>query len=254
MDVIILAAGLGTRLKKRTTATPKALVALQNKPLLGFALDAFLARSWIDRAIVVTGFERKQVQDYLSTRSDPKPVLEIWNVDYKKGNFYSLACGLREVGEEFLVTNADHIFPTDLLDHVYETSNQVTAVCDFDRNLQDDCMKVELSEGSNRRMRRIHKKLTTYQCGYIGMTVVRKNGLGAYKQAVERVQSRREDSAYAEMVVQELADGNVSSAPCVADASGFGWLEVDTEEDYAHATEVLKNPLFLKSGKSRSPT
>jgi len=245
-----MAACLGTRLKDRTRTLPKALISLEGRPLLAYVLDAFLSRSWVDRAVVVTGFEREQVRDYLRSRRDSKPIQEQWNPDFKKGNFYSLLCGLAATREGFVVTNADHLFPRALLDHVYENTKGVTATCDFDRKLAPDCMKVKLYSGSEpRRVEKIHKQLTEFDCGYIGMTWVKPEGRVAYLDAVGKVNTKGEESAWAEQVLENLASQGPENAPFVADASGFGWLEIDDEADYQRATVVLKeHPRFFDTG------
>jgi len=250
MDIIILAAGFGSRLKERTRTLPKAMISLQGKPLLQYALDQFLSQEQVSRAIVVTGFERHQVQEFLAGYKSKKPILEVFNPDFQKGNFYSLLSGLKLNDGDFLVTNTDHVFPSSLIHKVLESRSEVGAVCDFDRKLTDDCMKIKLS--NKKRVQEIHKKLSSYDCGYIGMTLVREHGRPKYMNAVESVIASQNPQAYAEMILSEMAK-IAGSAPEVIDASGFGWLEIDTEDDYLQAEKTLKEEKnFLTFGKSKS--
>lgn len=242
MDLLLLAAGLGSRLGERTKDLPKALIEVHGKTLLDYVLDHAAALEWIDRVIVVTGFEREKMLRHLETRAQKKPLIEAHNGEYRKGNFYSLYKGLSHVGTSWVTMNVDHIYPSRLLRHCWKQHGYVSAICDHDRPLMFDCMKVKLDATS--RIQNIHKKLTDYDRGYIGMTFVAEDGKAHYMQAVETVRAKNDDSAWAEMVLQTMADEGHS--PNIVDASGFGWLEVDDETDLARAEQTLQNnPHFL---------
>ena len=55
MKAIILAAGLGTRLRPMTENTPKALVKVNQKPLVEYQIE-FLKERGIDEIIIVVGY------------------------------------------------------------------------------------------------------------------------------------------------------------------------------------------------------
>src|SRR5262245_23717479 len=63
MDAVILAAGLGTRLRPHTLHTPKPLLAVRGRPILDWTLGALPAG--VDRVIVVVHYLAQQVEDYL---------------------------------------------------------------------------------------------------------------------------------------------------------------------------------------------
>jgi|SRR5262245_14930717 len=63
MDAILLAAGLGTRLRPHTEKTPKPLLPVQGRPILDWIVGALPAR--VDRIIVVTHYLGEQVAEYL---------------------------------------------------------------------------------------------------------------------------------------------------------------------------------------------
>ncbi len=64
MDAVILAAGLGTRLRPHTLQTPKPLLPVQGRPILDWALAAL--PSAVDRVVVVVHYLADQVQSYLN--------------------------------------------------------------------------------------------------------------------------------------------------------------------------------------------
>jgi bifunctional UDP-N-acetylglucosamine pyrophosphorylase/glucosamine-1-phosphate N-acetyltransferase len=63
MDAIILAAGLGTRLRPHTLTTPKPLLPVQGRPILDWALGSLPPA--VDRVIVVVHYLADQVETYL---------------------------------------------------------------------------------------------------------------------------------------------------------------------------------------------
>src|SRR5437764_12759172 len=63
MDAVLLAAGLGTRLRPHTLTTPKPLLPVRGRPILDWTLGA-LPRS-VDRVIVVVHYLADQMEKYL---------------------------------------------------------------------------------------------------------------------------------------------------------------------------------------------
>lgn len=65
MRAILLAAGLGTRLKPLTDTTPKCLVPINGKPLLDIWLEDLLAAG-VTRLLINLHYKTEQVQKYLA--------------------------------------------------------------------------------------------------------------------------------------------------------------------------------------------
>jgi len=66
MDAIIMAAGLGTRLRPHTLTTPKPLLPVQGRPILDWALGSLPPR--VDRVLVVVNYLAEQIEAYLRTQ------------------------------------------------------------------------------------------------------------------------------------------------------------------------------------------
>jgi len=66
MDAIILAAGLGTRLRPYTLTTPKPLLPVRGRPILDWTLAALPAG--VERLVVVTHHLADQVERYLRSQ------------------------------------------------------------------------------------------------------------------------------------------------------------------------------------------
>jgi choline kinase len=240
--VILLAAGLGARLRPLTHKVPKALIICAGWPLLAYDI-AFARRAVAPggRIVVVGGYHEDLVKEYLEVEAPD--ITMVVNPDYEKANILSVAAGVRAVDGDFLLMNVDHIYPLAFADRFTSTSGDVVCATDFDRKLGADDMKISLD--AERRVRRISKKLEEFDCGYIGMTLVRPEGVAAWRECFESVLATRPENGVAEEVVQALADSGRPASIC--DLSGLGWLEVDTLGELETAEEqLMEDQDFLK--------
>jgi len=64
MKALLLAAGLGTRLRPLTETTPKCLVPIQGKPLMAYWLDLLLPK-YVTQVLVNTHYLPQAVQDFI---------------------------------------------------------------------------------------------------------------------------------------------------------------------------------------------
>src|SRR6202521_1935691 len=67
MDAVIMAAGLGTRLRPHTLTTPKPLLPVQGRPILDWALGSLPAA--VNRVLVVVNYLAEQVEAYLGKQT-----------------------------------------------------------------------------------------------------------------------------------------------------------------------------------------
>jgi choline kinase len=237
VQVLIMAAGLGSRLKDLTTETPKALIEACGRPLIDYSL-AFAKAVGAERRIVVSGFCHSNVAAFVGRVAPDAIIVE--NKGYRFGNLLSMLAGKDELAQGgFLLMNTDHIYNPPIAKIVAGTiasATEVTAFCDTDRKLGTDDMKVALDNG---RVKAMAKTLSTYDVGYVGMTFVPTSRREDYVAAAGRVATSKSGlDKHVESILVELA--TAGSAPAIADISGHGWLEIDEPQERAHADEVLK--------------
>ncbi len=68
MEAMILAAGIGTRLRPLTDGTPKALIPVRGRPLLAHVLERLVATG-VTRIVVNTHHHAAQIERYLATHT-----------------------------------------------------------------------------------------------------------------------------------------------------------------------------------------
>jgi bifunctional UDP-N-acetylglucosamine pyrophosphorylase/glucosamine-1-phosphate N-acetyltransferase len=108
MDAVILAAGLGTRLRPHTLHTPKPLLPVQGRPILDWTLGALPAQ--VDRVVVVVHYLADQVERYLKEQKH----FAHWQVvpqEVPRGTGDALRhCQPHLRPEPFLVLNGDDLY------------------------------------------------------------------------------------------------------------------------------------------------
>jgi bifunctional UDP-N-acetylglucosamine pyrophosphorylase/glucosamine-1-phosphate N-acetyltransferase len=108
MDAVLLAAGLGTRLRPHTLTTPKPLLAVQGRPILDWTLGALPPS--VNRVVVVVHYLADQVEGYLRRQTH----FQNWAI-VPQGTPRGTGDALRKCrehihSERFLVINGDDLF------------------------------------------------------------------------------------------------------------------------------------------------
>ena len=243
MQFVLLAAGLGSRLGAMTAQLPKALITVGPAPLVSHVLR-FAARLQPRQIVVVGGFgfplvaeeiARIQASDHPAARL---PLALVENTRFRDGNLLSLMAARPLIDGEFVLCNVDHIYRGAIAEVVRPAASEVTAFIDTDRQLGADDMKVERDPAG--RVRKIAKTLTTFDCGYVGMTRVPGSALARYFAVADGALAEDGPAIHVERVLARLAE--TPAPPVCRDISGHGWLEVDTPDERAHAEEALRDP------------
>lgn len=108
MDAIILAAGLGTRLRPYTLTTPKPLLPIQGRPILDWTLAA-LPKS-VDRVVVVTHYLAEQVEEYLKSQSHFRNWVTVYQAQPRGTGDAFRSCRGHVTAERCLVLNGDDLY------------------------------------------------------------------------------------------------------------------------------------------------
>lgn len=113
MEVIVLAGGLGTRLRSVVHEIPKCLAPVGGRPFLGYLLD-WLAAQGADHVVFSVGYLKEQVISYL--QDNPWPFAYDFAVEdtpLGTGGGIRLALSLCRENIVFVV-NGDTFYPVDL--------------------------------------------------------------------------------------------------------------------------------------------
>lgn len=115
---VILAAGMGTRLKEHGKLKPKGFLQLGERPIIEESLQR-LRSAGIQRVLIVTGH---QAQFYEQLAEDSKGyVRTVHNAQYAdSGSMYSLYCAREHIDSDFLLLESDLIYEQRALQQVLD--------------------------------------------------------------------------------------------------------------------------------------
>ena len=119
-SAVILAAGMGIRLRDVTGLLPKGLLEIGGKSLIHRSLEN-LKNEGIDRAVIVTGFQESLYHEHLQQQAD---IPELEFVHSKKfeetGSMHSLFVAQNYLQEDFLLLESDLLYESRALPSVID--------------------------------------------------------------------------------------------------------------------------------------
>jgi len=118
-QAVILAAGMGVRLKELNRGIPKGFISLaDNIPIIEHSIEALLACGITD-IIIVTGF---MDEHYENLRSRYPQIKTVRNEKYSEtGTMYSLWCARKLLNTDFILLESDLIFETRAIRELLES-------------------------------------------------------------------------------------------------------------------------------------
>ena len=131
MQAIILAAGMGKRLKDLTANNTKCMVKVNGVTLIERMLNQ-LDKLNLERIVVVIGYEGRKLQEYISTLNISTKIEYVENEIYDKtNNIYSLALAKEYLLQaDTLLLESDLIFEDDVLKLLIDDKRETLALVD----------------------------------------------------------------------------------------------------------------------------
>lgn len=145
MQAIILAAGMGKRLKELTENNTKCMVKVDGVALIDRALHQ-LERLNLSKVVIVVGYEGEKLMQYIGTLGVKTPITYINNTVYDKtNNIYSLAMAKEYlVEEDTILLESDIIFEDAVLQALLEDPRDTLALVDkYERWMDGTVVKLD---------------------------------------------------------------------------------------------------------------
>ncbi|MBQ5992011.1 MAG: aminotransferase class I/II-fold pyridoxal phosphate-dependent enzyme [Clostridia bacterium] len=144
MQAIILAAGMGKRLKELTQNNTKCMVKVNGITLIDRMLHQ-IDRQHLSRVVIVVGYEGQKLIDYIGTLDIQTPIVYINNPIYDKtNNIYSLALAKDWLlKDDTLLFESDLIFEDEVLDMLVNDPRDTLALVDkYEAWMDGTCVKL----------------------------------------------------------------------------------------------------------------
>lgn len=114
-QVIVMAAGMGARMKELTKEIPKPLIKIEDKPMLEINIE-YMIDAGIDRVVIIVGYFKEKFIYLKEKYRNQIEILFIENHRYANTNtIYSLFCACNEFICDSYITTADNY----LLENLY---------------------------------------------------------------------------------------------------------------------------------------
>lgn len=149
MQAIILAAGMGKRLKDLTMENTKCMIKVNGITLIERMLKQLDSLN-LCRIIMVVGYEGKKLKDYVNTLNIMTSIEYIENpIYYKTNNIYSLALAKEQLKEDnTLLLESDLIFEDSILEYLIKDERDTLALVDKYESWMDGTV-VKLDDEDN---------------------------------------------------------------------------------------------------------
>lgn len=235
MQAIILAAGMGKRLKDLTQNNTKCMVKVNGVTIIDRMLHQ-IEKQHLSRIVIVTGYESQKLMDYVKTLDIQTPIIYVNNPIYDKtNNIYSLYLARDYLcKEDTLLFESDLIFDDAVIDLLMDDPRETLALVDKYASWMDGtCVKLSEDDsieafvpGSKFKFEEIkdyYKTVNIYKFSKFFSETYYVPFLDAYSKALG-------DNAYYEQVLRVITmlDEPVIKAKRL---SGQLWYEIDDIQD-----------------------
>ncbi len=237
MKAVILAAGIGSRIRPLTNDKPKSLLSINGKTILQRMLENIKAAG-LTQIIIITGYLENQIKNFVLKEFPDLDVNFCTNNIYHKTNTaYSLLLAKDFVAnDDFIKFDADVVFELEILKRLVKCPNSALAI-DRNINLDAEEIKVRVEKGKIVEVgKKIKPSLALGES--IGIEKVTNAAAQIFLGQLELLMQKPEnfneyyDDSYPKIVEAGLPFEAV-------DITGLKWVEIDTLQDYELAQKTF---------------
>jgi len=245
-SAIILAAGMGNRLKPLTNDKPKCMLEIRGKTIMERMLKT-LRECGVNDISVVRGYGREMINF--------SGIKYYENINYENNNILqSLFYAESEMNNVFIFSYSDIIYKKSVLEKLLESKSDISLIVDMDWKKQYENRKkhpiseAELVKVENGQIVTIGKGIVNsneVHGEFIGLAKFSEKGAEIlkkeYHRVLEEIKNRQDqrfqnavclEKAYLTDMIQELIDRGYPISNI--DIQG-NWMEIDTDEDLRKA-------------------
>jgi len=230
MQAVILAAGLGRRIRSISSSVPKCLIEVNGKKILQHQLDILRSRG-IQDIVIVVGYLKEKIKVLLGDT-----VGYVENAIYKESNSsYSLWLARDRLVEDFIYLNADLIFDGAILKKLLDHPAENAMAIDSSRiKFEDDMFKVRLNKD---RVIGLNKRLDARKAiaSAPGPVKFSQRGRDILFQELDEIIGQGDKSQWCYSIFSRVAERIELKG---IDIAGLSWMEIDTDEDLERASKM----------------
>ncbi len=229
---IILAAGVGSRLRPMTNSIPKCMVKTAGKPILEYQIDAYRVAG-IRELVIVVGYEGQAIKNYCKHIKDIK-ISIIENSEYENSNnMYSFYLASKFIeGRPFILNNADLAIESSIVKKLLDSDDESSVAIDSSQFL-DESMKVSINQDGfiSDISKKINKK-NSIGCSIDFYKFSAGDGIKFINSVVEIIEVEGNVKDWTEVALQKAFKSQSLKFKAL-DIAGLDWVEIDNYEDLA---------------------
>lgn len=234
MKAVLLAAGLGTRLRPITNEVPKCMVPINGMPIIEKQI-LNLVENGVKDIYVVAGYKSDVLITFLNDKYPFVYVVEN-NVYDTTNNMFSLYLTMKLVkGNEFLLMNSDVFHDANIEAGLINSSESNMIACDYGRYIEES-MKITVD---GNRIVHISKQITP-EDAYATSIDVYKIGIEAgnilFDMCVDIIEKQGNRNSWTEVALDQIF-AKIEFNPYKIEGR---WFEIDNHNDLAAAEELFK--------------
>lgn len=233
MKVVIIAAGMGSRLWGETDRRPKTLLPFGNGTILSTIIGSFRSIG-LDEFVITVGFNAALVVEHVrGQNSYGCRISFVENPEWERGNGLSVLAAAGELDDApFLLSMSDHVVTPGALELIHShpspanlllVDRQVGRVFDI-----DDATKVQLRDSAIIGIGKDLPRYDALDCGVFRLT-------SRFMEAV-RAESAAGREGISDAVRRLAAAGDMEAVFMLED---HRWNDLDTPGAYRHAVSGL---------------
>jgi len=240
MQAVILAAGMGKRLKKYTENNTKCMLKIEGKTLIERTMEA-LVEAGITRLVIVAGYKGENLKKYLLEECE-NPVIKKMEIKFidnnifdKTNNIYSLSLAKEELAkDDTILLESDLIYDYKLIKRLAESKeSNLVSVAKYEQwmdgtviTIDEDKNVLEFIEKKNfsyEHLDEYYKTVNVYKFSKDFLNEAFLPFLDAYIKAYG-------ENEYYELVLKIIAHLSRSRLKAM-DVSDIDWYEIDDAQD-----------------------
>lgn len=226
MKVLIMAAGVGSRISRHLQGQPKCCVDINGKPLIKHTFE-LLKKKGITNIAIVTGYQERYIHQALEGFS----YVRYFNPFFRVANSISSVWFARDFlvpDEDIMIMNGDVFMEEKVLDIILQEKRSPLMLSDSTR-IEDADYRFTW-EGE--LLKKYGKELTNEQTTgeYVGIGILNTKDMIPFKQRVIDAVSSEDYNCWWEDIIYRTVENNENVY--VNDIAGVFWAEVDYIEDY----------------------
>ena len=226
MKVLIMAAGVGSRISRHLHGQPKCCVDVDGKPLIRHTFELLKKKGITDIAIV-TGYQERYIHQALEGLS----YVRYFNPFFRIANSISsvwFAKDFLTTDDDIMIMNGDVFMEEKILDNLLDDNRSPMMLSDSTR-IEDADYRFNWD---GELLKRYGKELTNEETTgeYVGIGRINKEDITVFKQNTIDAVSNEDYNCWWEDIIYRTVDEGKNVY--VNDVAGVFWAEVDYIEDY----------------------